>query len=166
MAIASILALAKTVGKEVIPQNTVVGKAIGSNYSGKGIDFKSLLPPNSKSAKIVESINKTGNAIGEIINPNANPYAVASQTKGGTASLLSSPSAIQKMDNAYANDMIAKTALGSGNGYTMTGNVPKGALDGQLQAIDPNPSGVAVSGAVKINPWLIIGGIAIFLIIK
>jgi len=166
MPVSAILSLAKTVGKQVIPSNTVVGKAIGSNYSGKGIDLKSLLPPDSKSAKIVEKINNTGNAIGQIINPNASASAVATQTKGGMSSLLSSPSSIQKLDNAYGNDLIAKTALGQGNGYTMTGTVPKGALDGQLVAISDKPDGVDVSGKVSINPWLIIGAVGLFLVIK
>jgi len=166
MPASAILSLAKTVGKQVIPNHTVLGKAIGSNYSGKGIDLKSLLPPDSKSAKIVEKINASGNAIGQVINPNVSANAVASQSTGGMASLLSSPSSVQKLDNAYGNDLIAKTALGSGNGYTMTGTVPQGALDGQLVAISDKPSGVNVSGSVNINPFLVIGAIAVFLIIK
>jgi len=141
-------------------------KQLGATTQEKVSTSNLYFPPILKVRKSLKKINTTGNGIGQIINPNVSANAVASQSKGGMSSLLSSPSSVQKLDNAYGNDLIAKTALSSGNGYTMTGTVPKGALDGQLVAISDKPDGVNVSGSVKINPFLIIGAIAVFLIIK
>ncbi len=145
------LALAKKVGKQIIPQHTVVGKAIGSNYSGKGIDFKALAPPGSKASSLLNKIENTAQIAGNIFNPVPNANSLQVNTTGSVNSLLTTNSSMSRIDSSYINEVNAKQAQGAVSEVS----VPKGALDGKLIPFSSSSNGQ--KNVVKYLPYIVVG---------
>jgi len=151
MGVMATLALAKKVGQQVIPKTTVVGKAIGSTYAGKGVDFKALAPAGSKASTLLTKIENTAQIAGNIFNPVPNANSLQRNTTGSVNSLLTTTNSMSRIDSSYTNEVNAKQAQGAVSEVT----VPKGALDGKL--IPFNSSNDGKKKIFVYLPYILVG---------
>jgi hypothetical protein len=151
MGVMATLALAKKVGQQVIPSHTVVGKAIGSKFTGKGVDFKALAPAGSKASTLLNKIENTAQIAGNIFNPVPNANSLQANTTGSVNSLLTTTNSMNRIDSSYVNEVNAKQAQGAVSEVT----VPKGALDGKLIPFSSSSGGT--KNIVNYLPYIVVG---------